>query len=89
MIWGSPSVQQARAEETFHILGAAVFYDDFWQGVQITRAVTVVIPPIGKPVPDVIGGFVHESFFSPEMCSLEVHGRAVRLRIGPEQSFSD
>jgi hypothetical protein len=31
----------------------------------------------------------NESFFSPEMRSQEVHGGAVRFRIGPEQSFSD
>ena len=82
------SVLRIRAEEAFHVLRAMVLCD-VGHGLDITRAVAVVISPAGKPLPDVIDGLVHERFFSPEVCSQEVHGGAFRLHIGPVQAFSE
>lgn len=46
------------------MLGTPIFNNYVSHELQIAFAVSVVIPPVGKPVPDVIDCFIYESFFS-------------------------
>jgi hypothetical protein len=80
---------QIWTKEALHFRRTSIFNGNFWHGVQITCTVSTVIPPVWKAVPDVIDGFIHESFFSPEMGSQNIHGGAVRFCIRPEQRLSD